>query len=321
LDDPETRFAILARKAAALAEKGELEEALKTTRAIPEPGDALGQVAVALARKEEVAKAIDVSSTIQNEYARASTLVDIARALIEAEHVEQALEVLDRLAASDLPTLGEPGYLVSSLAESGQLQLALQVATRSKDSYQKVLALLEIAVAQVQAADNEQALQALQQALDTADKLEASHRTPVVRLKIASVQLQVGQRKEALASAERAVEASGTLHNKESILSDATFLRAVATDRPGSLSVLKQALVKAHSNPDAKKRRATVAFLGIALAVEFDPHQNHSPDDRALSERILGDVAVPLRIKRTFSSAEQEFARELLAAFQADGPG
>ena len=58
LDDAETRFAILARKAAALAEKGELEEALKTTRAIPEPGHALGQVAVALARKEEVAKAI-----------------------------------------------------------------------------------------------------------------------------------------------------------------------------------------------------------------------------------------------------------------------
>ena len=84
--------------------------------------------------------------------------------------------------------------------------------------------------------------------------------------------------------------------------------------------MLKQALEKTRSNPDAKKRRVAVARLGIALVTEFAPDQNHSRDDHAFSEWILGDVAIPLRVKKTFSSAEQEFARELLDAFQADGP-
>jgi tetratricopeptide (TPR) repeat protein len=316
LDDPGTKFEILARKAAALAEMGELEEALKEARAIQEPGDALGRVAVALARKDDVPKALEVANTIENEYHRGRALVGIAEAQIEAGHVEQALEVLDRLAASDPPF--EAGFLVSSLARSEKLGIALEVASRLKDSSQKVLALVEIAVAQFQAANIEESLQILQQALDTAGKLDASHLTPIARLKISSAQLLVGQREEALASASQAVEAGGNHYNKGSILLDATFLRAMAGGKTGSLEVLKQALDQSRSNPDAKKRRNTVAFLGIALATEFDPNQTQSPGDQALSEGILSNVAVPLRIKKTFNAAEQGFARELLEAFQAE---
>jgi|GEM_PF-6805933 len=316
LDDPGTKFEILARKAAALAEMGELEEALKEARAIQEPGDALGRVAVALARKDDVPKALEVANTIENEYHRGRALVGIAEAQIEAGHVEQALEVLDRLAASDPPF--EAGFLVSSLARSEKLGIALEVASRLKDSSQKVLALVEIAVAQFQAANIEESLQILQQALDTAGKLDASHLTPIARLKISSAQLLVGQREEALASASQAVEAGGNHYNKGSILLDATFLRAMAGGKTGSLEVLKQALDQSRSNPDAKKRRNTVAFLGIALATEFDPNQTQPPGHQALSEGILSNVAVPLRIKKTFNAAEQGFARELLEAFQAE---
>ena len=319
LDDPGTKFEILARKAAALAEMGELEEALKEARAIQEPGDALGRVAVALARKDDVPKALEVANTIENEYHRGRALVGIAEAQIEAGHVEQALEVLDRLAASDPPF--EAGFLVSSLARSEKLGIALEVASRLKDSSQKVLALVEIAVAQFQAANIEESLQILQQALDTAGKLDASHLTPIARLKISSAQLQVGQRKAALASAEQAVaeeEKKELSWRQKSILLDATFLRAMAEGKTGSLEVLKQALDQSRSNPDAKKRRNTVAFLGIALATEFDPNQTQPPGHQALSEGILSNVAVPLRIKKTFNAAEQGFARELLEAFQAE---
>ena len=323
LDDPSTRFEILSRKATALAAMGELEEALKAARAIPEPGNAVGQIAVALASREEFTKALDLANTIQNKYEKASALVDIASALIEAEQFEQALNTLDRLAASNLPTTGKTAYLILSLAESGQLKLAHEIASRTNVDQKKLLALLVIAVAEAQTPDNEQALQTLQQALDTANKLEESHNTSAGWLKIASVQLQFGLPKEALASAERAERAVKTSANykKESILSDVTFLRTVATDRPGSLSVLKQALDKTRSNPDANDRRVNVARLGIALATEFDPDHDRSPDDHALSKRVLGDVAVPLRIKKSFSSAEQQFARDLLEVFQADGPG
>ena len=323
LDDPSTRFEILSRKATALAAMGELEEALKAARAIPEPGNAVGQIAVALAGKEEFTKALDLANTIENKYEKASALVDIASALIVAEQFEQALSALDRLAASNLSTFGETWYLISSLAESGQLKLAHEIASRTNVDHQKVLALLVIAVGQAQTPDNEQALQTLQQALDTANKLEDSHNTSAGWLKIASVQLQFGHPKKALASAQRAegaVKASAK-YKQESILSDVTFLRIVATDRPGSLSVLKQALDKTRLNPDAKERRVNVARLGIALATEFDPDQNRSPDDHALSKRVLSDVAVPLRIRKSFSAAEQQFALELLDVFQADGPG
>jgi hypothetical protein len=121
-------------------------------------------------------------------------------------------------------------------------------------------------------------------------------------------------------SVGRAVKGSVD-YKKESIFSDATFLRTVAKDRLGSLSVFKQALDKTRFNPDAKDRRVNVARLGIALATKFDLDQNHSPDDHALSKRVLGDVAVPFRIKKSFNSAEQQFARDLLEVFQADGPG
>jgi tetratricopeptide (TPR) repeat protein len=177
LDDPSTRFEILSRKATALAAMGELEEALKAARAIPEPGNAVGQIAVARAGKEEFTKALDLANTIENKYEKASALVDIASALIVAEQFEQALSALDRLAASNLSTFGETWYLISSLAESGQLKLAHEIASRTNVDHQKVLALLVIAVGQAQTPDNEQALQTLQQALDTANKLEDSHNT------------------------------------------------------------------------------------------------------------------------------------------------
>jgi tetratricopeptide (TPR) repeat protein len=177
LDDPSTRFEILSRKATALAAMGELEEALKAARAIPEPGNAVGQIAVALAGKEEFTKALGLANTIENKYEKASALVDIASALIVAEQFEQALSALDRLAASNLSTFRETWYLISSLAESGQLKLAHEIASRTNVDHQKVLALLVIAVGQAQTPDNEQALQTLQQALDTANKLEDSHNT------------------------------------------------------------------------------------------------------------------------------------------------
>jgi tetratricopeptide (TPR) repeat protein len=319
LDDPDTRFEIQARKAAALAKRGELEEALKEAHAMQDPFDALGRVAVALARKEDVPKALEVANAIENEYHRGGTLVGIAEALIEAGHIEQALEVLDGLAAIDPPL--EAGWLVSSLIRLEKPEIALEIASRLKDTNQKVLALVEIAVAQFQAANIEESLQILQQALDTAGKLDASHLTPIARLKISSAQLQVGQRKAALASAEQAVaeeEKKELSWRQKSILLDATFLRAMAEGKTGSLEVLKQALDQSRSNPDAKKRRNTVAFLGIALATEFDPNQTQPPGHQALSEGILSNVAVPLRIKKTFNAAEQGFARELLEAFQAE---
>ena len=187
LDDPSTRYEILSRKATALAAMGELEEALKAARAIPESGNAVGQIAVALAGKEKFTKAFNLVNTIENKYEKGPALVKIASALIEAEQFEQALSALDRLAASDLPTFGETRYLISSLAESGQLKLAHEIASRTNDNLQKVRALLVIAVAQAKTPDNEQALQTLQQAMDTANKLEESHNTSAGWLKIASV--------------------------------------------------------------------------------------------------------------------------------------
>ena len=121
-----------------------------------------------------------MAQTIEGSF-KASTLRDIALALVKAGDVEQAVEVAQKIEDARFKASALRDIALA-LAKTGDVEQALEVAQKIERADIKESVLRDIASAQVEAGDKQQALATLKQAVEVAQKItDASTKVFVLR--------------------------------------------------------------------------------------------------------------------------------------------
>ncbi len=166
IPDETTKISTLTQIGFSLAQMGEIDEALGVAKTISEPSgkaDIFSIVAVKLAEKGQesqatslFAQALELASTISDDYDKAYMLRRICFTLAEAKKFDQALKVAETISN---PTLKDEvlSYTSIKLGESGDVKKAIEVVKTISDTSQKIWALTEISAQIVAGGETAQA--------------------------------------------------------------------------------------------------------------------------------------------------------------------
>jgi hypothetical protein len=211
-----------------------LGQALQAAQAIKEEwakGQALREVAPALAQAGLVDQALQAAQAIKEEWAKAMALSEVAQALIQVAEKEHARAVAIQAlqAAQAIKEEWEKGealsYVAQTLARAGLVDQALQAAQAIKEEGDKANALSEVAQTLAQTGLVDQALQAIQVLEDEGAQGEAL-------LKVVQAMIQEGQQEQTMRMLQNAFTLA-RLVEREAIF---RMLKQIAT----SLSIIDQ---------------------------------------------------------------------------------
>jgi len=309
-----------------MAEEGELEAALewigqfpvKTTPAEQNKAQAYGDIASALARKGQFARAMEV---LKNDKSRFSSKSQAKK------------------------------NIAVGMAKAGKINEAIELVSRMRGGMAREPALRAIASAQVAAGQKEVALATLKQAEEAGDKV-AKIFLPKHDVNIAIGLAEAGEKEQAVAKLKQAVEAAKVYEknqfssaSKESIIAMRLMdlLPAVinVADKDLKMMILKQVVDLAHGIEDANEKANTLSRISRRLAQAGQYKQAvetvqliESAERKKSAMRGLAEVLPVLpetnmrlrhinfidvkRLKESFTPEEQEFAKQLVGSIPAE---
>ena len=306
-----------------MAEAGELEAALEWVGQFPNKqnkAQAYGDIASALARKGQFARAMEVLENDKSRFSsKSQAMKNIAVGMVKAGKINEAIELVSRM-------------------RGGMAQMA------------RAPALLAIASAQVAAGQKEVALATLKQAEEAGDKV-AKIFLPKHDVNIAIGLAEAGEKEQAVAKLKQAVEAAKVYEknqfssaSKESTIAMRLMdlLPAVinVADKDLKLTILKQVVDLPQRIEDANEKANTLSLISRRLAqagqykqametvqlIEAAERKKSAMQGLARVLPVFPETNMRLRhinfidikrMKKSFTPEEQEFAKKLVDAIQA----
>lgn len=259
----------------------------------PLKANALKEIAVARAKTGDVKGALQTAVTIQNVGVRADTLYQIAVIQAEAGDTEGALRTAATI-QRDPPKSWALRIIAIAQAKAGDIKGALKTAATIQSNiykasaFYKASALMEIAVAQVKAGDQDEAAATFQEALRIAATIQDNRRKTDALQRIAVAQAKVGDVKGSLETAAMIrIDSS-----KASTLQEIAVSRVKAGDVKGAFQ--------------------------IAAIIQDESYKANALHDIAIAQAEAGDVRSALQTAGAIqNSSTKGYALRRIAAAQA----
>jgi len=313
IEVPWAKAEALSSIASALARAGRLEEALEVARDIEWPwrkAEALSFVASALAQtgrteetKAALVEALEAAEAIKEPWWIPRALSSIASALDQAGQPEEAEAILKEALHIQIAIIeqlsGKAGllsFLASLLAQTGQVEEALQVARAIEEPDEKARALSRVASSLAQTGRPEEAGAILEEAFEVARTIREPWEQAKALSSVASSLAQMGQLEEALEVA-RTIEKPD---EKAEALSSITSYLAQMGQIKKAGATIEEALQVAMAIEQPSEKAEALPSIASSLAQAGQPEE---------ALEVARTIEEPWHKVRALSSIASAFAQ------------